>query len=157
MPNSVGGKGKSSHAFLKLKAAEFVSQQTRNEDVYAIAKDSSALRAVQAIADERNLEGAVVVVDTSSSRPVIGLISDVDVLRGMLKIPSKSLDKCNVKDIMNDACVSVKTSDPLEKALTTMKERGLDHILVLNDDGEYVGWINLHTVYNRLTTEALSG
>jgi len=157
MPDLVGEKGRSNRGFLELKVAEFISNQTRQEDVYTIPKDSNCLQAVQAITDDRNLEKAVAVVDISSSKLVKGLISDIDVLKGVLKNPSKALNECDVKDITNDEYDSVKTSDPLEKALTIMKEHGLDHILVLNDKGEYEGWINLHTIYNRLTKEALRG
>lgn len=93
--------------------------------------------------------GAVVVVDTSGSRP-IGMVSERDVVRGLHSRGSELLDS-TVSTIMSKGLTTCRSGDRIESLSVTMTEKRIRHVPVVDDGGALVGLVSIgDVVKNRI-------
>jgi CBS domain-containing protein len=85
--------------------------------------------------------GALLVSD---GEPVAGIVSERDVVRRIAARGAAVLDE-TVRDIMTTSIFSCSSKDSLDSIATTMTERRIRHMPVI-DDGELVGIVSIGDV-----------
>jgi CBS domain-containing protein len=109
------------------------------EDVVTIAA-SATVTELLALLAENNI-GAVVVTD---GEPVAGIVSERDVMRRLNERGAALLD-ATVGEIMTTSVVSCRSDDDIDSISTTMTERRIRHMPVI-DDGVLAGLVSIGDV-----------
>lgn len=151
-------------SFLDKNITELISEQTKNKDIYTINPESTFFEIIGKIIADENLEDVVVVVEQKSSENIIGIIADVDILAwikdNMESTEQEELYRINAADIVKDINHNrdffyADENITLREALKVMKENKVDHILVLDKNMEYKGWVNHHSVIRKIRLDIL--
>ncbi len=83
--------------------------------------------------------GFLVVVDSSDPRKVVGVLSERDIIRAL----ASNKEDAKVEELMTKDVVTVKDTDTLYKAAKLMREHGIRHLVVVNEDGIPVGVLSI--------------
>jgi CBS domain-containing protein len=94
-----------------------------------------------ALLKERGI-GALVV--TGKKAPLVGIFSERDVVRALAASGEKAL-KLKVSELMSHDVVTCNASTELNELMTTMTERRIRHVPVV-DDGQLTGLISIGDV-----------
>ncbi len=81
----------------------------------------------------------LVVVDSSDPRKVVGVLSERDIIRAL----ASNKEDAKVEELMTKDVVTVKDTDTLYKAAKLMREHGIRHLVVVNEDGIPVGVLSI--------------
>jgi CBS domain-containing protein len=108
-------------------------------EVITIAPSGSVTELLTLLA--RHKIGALVVNDGDT---VVGIVSERDVVRG-LHDQGADLLQASVADIMTSTVVSSRTTDDVDSVATTMTDRRIRHMPVI-DDGKLVGLVSIGDV-----------
>jgi arabinose-5-phosphate isomerase len=86
--------------------------------------------------------GATAVVEPlGDDERVIGIITDGDLRRAL---EGELTTETVASSIMNTTPLSLTSNELASKAARLIKERNISQILVLNDDGKYIGMVHIH-------------
>ncbi len=83
--------------------------------------------------------GFLVVVDSSDPRKVVGVLSERDIIRAL----ASNKEDAKVEELMTKDVVTVKDTDTLYRAAKLMREHGIRHLVVVNEDGIPVGVLSI--------------
>ncbi|MGC1239869.1 MAG: CBS domain-containing protein [Acidimicrobiales bacterium] len=113
---------------------------TKGHEVSTISQERSVIDAI-ALLKERGI-GALVV--TGKKAPLVGIFSERDVVRALAASGEKAL-KLKVSELMSHDVVTCNASTELNELMTTMTERRIRHVPVV-DDGQLTGLISIGDV-----------
>jgi CBS domain-containing protein len=113
---------------------------TKGHEVSTISQERSVIDAI-ALLKERGI-GALVV--TGKKAPLVGILSERDVVRALAASGEKAL-KLKVSELMSHDVVTCSESTELNALMTTMTERRIRHVPVV-DDGQLTGMISIGDV-----------
>jgi CBS domain-containing protein len=113
---------------------------TKGHEVSTISQERSVTDAI-ALLKERGI-GALVV--TGKKAPLVGIFSERDVVRALAASGEKAL-KLKVSELMSHDVVTCNESTELNELMTTMTERRIRHVPVV-DDGQLTGLISIGDV-----------
>lgn len=119
----------------------------------AIASPSEALRiAASRMRDEH--VGALVVVDELDGKRVpIGMLTDRDIVLGLLASEGHTLDSTTVGDAMSKNVVTVQDDEDVAEALMRMRSFGIRRVPVVSEDGALQGIISFDDLFEYLSEE----
>jgi CBS domain-containing protein len=110
---------------------------TKGREVSTISQERSVTDAI-ALLKERGI-GALVV--TGQQAPLVGILSERDVVRALAVSGEKAL-KLKVSQLMSQDVVTCNESTELNELMTTMTDRRIRHVPVV-DDGHLVGLVSI--------------
>ncbi len=113
---------------------------TKGHDVTTVSAERPVRDAVELLR-ERGI-GALVVVDGRG--PLAGILSERDVVRALARSGAGALDE-RVRDLMTADVVTCEPATTITALMTTMTERRIRHVPVL-DDGRLVGLVSIGDV-----------
>ncbi len=118
-----------------LTAGEFC-----NRRVITIGKTDTVIEAARRMRTSH--VGCLVVVDESDgfSKPV-GIVTDRDIVVGVVASASTYLQTLQVGDILSDPLVTARDQDSLIEVLRTMRTRGVRRMPIVNSAGNLTGLI----------------
>jgi CBS domain-containing protein len=111
--------------------------RTKGREVSTISQERSVNDAI-ALLKERGI-GALVV--TGQHAPLVGIFSERDVVRALAASGEKALT-LKVSELMSRDVVTCSASTELDELMTTMTERRIRHVPVV-DDGQLVGLVSI--------------
>jgi CBS domain-containing protein len=76
---------------------------------------------------------------------LVGMITDRDICMAAY-LRHQPLHECAVADVMSRPAVASRPSDPVEKAETTMREKRIRRLPVIEADGHLVGILSLNDI-----------
>jgi CBS domain-containing protein len=112
-----------------------------NRVVVVAERDTPVLTAAQRMRDQH--VGCLVVVDeTGAGRLVVGMLTDRDIVTGII---AKAVDPATlrVEDVMSTDVVMARESDAFAELLATMRRKGLRRLPVADDRGVLLGLVTL--------------
>jgi CBS domain-containing protein len=109
----------------------------KGHEVSTISQERSVNDAI-ALLKERGI-GALVV--TGQKAPLVGILSERDVVRALAASGEKAL-KLKVSELMSRDVVTCSESTELNELMTTMTERRIRHVPVV-DEGHLVGLVSI--------------
>jgi CBS domain-containing protein len=113
---------------------------TKGHEVATISQERSVIDAI-ALLKERGI-GALVV--TGKKAPLVGIFSERDIVRALAASGAKALT-LKVSELMSHDVVTCNESTELNDLMTTMTERRIRHVPVV-DDGHLTGLISIGDV-----------
>jgi len=100
-----------------------------------------------------NHVGCLVVVDeVDGKRIVVGLLTDRDIVTGVVA-PGLNPETLHVEDVMTTDLVTAREEDSLIDLMRTMRRKGVRRIPVVAGQGELVGVVTLDDVLDILSQE----
>lgn len=108
--------------------------------------DDSVTRAAEIMRDED--VGAVPVVEEATSRKLIGIVTDRDLVLGVLAA-GKEAKGVKVEDVMSRNPVTCRPDDNLQNALDRMSQHQVRRIPVVDGKGALVGIISQADIATR--------
>jgi CBS domain-containing protein len=125
----------------------------KGSDVYTIRPDATLDDVVQTLV--RHNCGSLIVADGDSSSPMIGIITERDILRACAGRVAP-LDKMRVREAMTENLTVGSPNDSVEDTMGTMTNRRIRHLPVL-DNGRLVGIVSIGDIvkaqHDQLTME----
>jgi len=122
-------------------------------DLYTVKEESTLKEVLEKITDEKNLEDAVVVTGSE----VKGLICDIDVLSWLKNResdwPYKILMNAKASDVARRDFFYTFEGEKLKEALIKMNENKTTHIILLDKDKHYKGWVTKRCILQALSKE----
>jgi CBS domain-containing protein len=109
---------------------------SKGRDVVSIAPDASVLDAIRLMSDKGI--GALVVMDGGS---LAGIVTERDYARKVI-LKGRASDATEVREIMTSDVISTNSSESVEKCMTTVTEKRIRHLPVV-DDGKVCGIISI--------------
>jgi CBS domain-containing protein len=98
--------------------------------------------------------GDVVVAD--SQRRPIGILTDRDIVVGVVAHAPDRLSSLTVGDVMTAPLVTMRATDSIEAALDIMRARGIRRLPIVGPDGQLEGIVTFDDLMRRLTSEFAS-
>jgi len=114
--------------------------ENKQQDVATISQERSVADALQLL-KERGI-GALVV--TGAKAPIAGMFSERDVVRALATSGEAALQQ-KVAELMSSEVTSCSESTELNELMTTMTERRIRHVPVV-EDGHLVGLVSIGDV-----------
>ncbi len=122
--------------------------QTKPSDIWSVTPDASVYDAVKLMADKDI--GALLIIE---GEKVVGIVSERDyVTRLILKDSGESPQDTPVREIMTKRLIYVHSRQSTEECMLIMAEKGIRHLLVLEDD-QLLGVISLRDAVKGIITE----
>ena len=118
----------------------------KGNQVWSIDPKRSVYQALQIMA-EKNV-GALLVMQSGK---VVGIFSERDYARKVV-LKDKSSRETNVDEIMTENVILITGDDSIEDCMTTMSERHIRHLPVV-EDGKLVGIISIGDLVNFIISE----
>ncbi len=97
---------------------------------------------VSEIADMMDLEDIGAVPVLNNQYLLLGLVSERDIVRKLVKAGRDS-DLVTAKDIMTEDVISVQKKTPIIEALKIMRENNIRHLPVIDDNRKMINFISL--------------
>jgi CBS domain-containing protein len=111
--------------------------RSKGDFVATVAPTATVRELLDALAEHRI--GAVIV---SADGSLDGIVSERDVVRHLRETGPALLDR-PVADIMTTDVVTCREESAVEELMTTMTERRIRHVPVVDDDGAIVGIVSI--------------
>ncbi len=109
-----------------------------NRRVVQIAKDERVLEAARRMRDEH--VGDLVVVEERAGRRVpVGVLTDRDIVVGLLARDIEHLGQIDVGDLLTREIVTAREDEDVGEALTRMRRNGIRRLPVVDREGGLVG------------------
>jgi CBS domain-containing protein len=109
-----------------------------NRRVSTISKNEPVLEAARRMRDEH--VGDLVVLDDDGGRRVpVGIVTDRDIVVGLLAKDVDHLRQLDVKDVLTHAVTAVHQDDDVEDVILEMQRMGVRRMPVVDDAGELSG------------------
>ena len=116
---------------------KLISELIGNRKPYSVTPDMTVQEVVEYLC-ERTV-GAVAVCD---KRKVVGVFSERDLLQRVV-LTGLNPKKTSITDVMTVGVVHVKLSDQHSTARNLMLGKNFRHLVVLNDDDEFSGFVSM--------------
>jgi CBS domain-containing protein len=112
--------------------------QRCNRSVVTIGKGDPVLEAARRMRDEH--VGDLVVVEERAGRRVpVGILTDRDIVVGLLAKDASHLDQLDVGDILTREVVMATEDEDIERVLGRMQRQGIRRMPVVDAQGALVG------------------
>lgn len=123
--------------------------------VATISKDQSVLEAARRMRDEH--VGDLVVLDEQQGRRVpVGILTDRDIVVGLLAKDADQLGRLDVGDVLTHELSAVRESDDVEDVLDQMRRKGVRRMPVVDDGGELWGIFTVDDMLGLLSEDLMS-
>lgn len=123
-----------------------------NRRVVTIGKTDTMLEAARRM--RANHVGSLVVVTEVDSRITpVGLITDRDIVVGVLATAKEYLDSVQVGDIVVEPLVTARERESLTEALQRMRAHGIRRMPVVDEEGALVGLVAFDDLLEFLSDE----
>lgn len=87
--------------------------------------------------------GVTLVID-DSSQDFVGIVTDGDIRKKILQIPS--LKKATAQDFMTSDFITINQNEPNQDAWKKMADYSISNLIVVNDNQQVIGIVTLHDV-----------
>jgi CBS domain-containing protein len=114
----------------------------------------SIVRAAQLMKSED--VGAVPVVESRSSRKLVGIVTDRDIVVSVVA-EGRTVENATVRDSMTNNPVTCREDDDVTQAVTRMAERKVRRILVVDGTGTLRGIISQADIATRVHRDETTG
>ncbi|HWR59263.1 MAG TPA: CBS domain-containing protein [Thermodesulfovibrionales bacterium] len=121
--------------------------EKKKKGFWTVAPDTSAYEALQLMAE--NDVGALLVV--GKEKDLLGIFTERDYSRKVV-LKGKSSKDTPIGELMTGSVYSVAPDDPIEKCMTTMNDKRVRHLPVL-ERGKPVGLVSIRDVVNMIISE----
>ncbi|WP_437608061.1 CBS domain-containing protein [Sorangium sp. So ce834] len=123
-----------------------------NRRVVTIGKTDTVLEAARRM--RAHHVGSLVIVDESAGRTVpTGIITDRDIVVGVVAIASSYLESLQVADVATEPLVTAREQESLLDTLGRMRAEGIRRVPVVNDEGVLQGIIAFDDLLEFLSGE----
>ena len=100
--------------------------------------------------------GAVPVVESASSRRLVGIVTDRDIVVKLVA-EGRALDRATVTDAMTANPAACRADDDVERALALMAERQVRRMPVVDESGRLRGIIAQADIATRVNRDSRTG
>ncbi len=130
-----------------MKVRDFCSRMV------VVAEPNTDLRAAANMMRDNHV-GALVVIDRRDgvTRP-IGILTDRDIVIGVVAAPGVRPETLVVRDVMCAELATVNENESVYEAVDAMRDRGARRLPVVADDGRLVGMLTLDDLLRVIATE----
>lgn len=151
-------------SYLDLPITEFIIGKTRVKDIYVVDSKSKYPQIIINLRNSKNTQDAVAIINDENSEPVIGTIADVDIIDWVTKLlvdkKIETLENSTAEEIVSELnerreFFYVNEKGTLRDVINAMNKYRVNHVLVLNDELEYVGWVDKDKIINKVRRELL--
>lgn len=98
--------------------------------------------------------GDVVVVEDRQGQHVpVGIVTDRDIVVGLVASDADHLKYLTLDDMMTEDLVTAKEQDSIEAALLRMRERGVRRLPIVADTGALVGILTMDDLWRHFTQQ----
>ncbi len=97
--------------------------------------------------------GDLVVVDNLERRMPIGMLTDRDIVVGPVAQATEQIAALTIGDVMTTPTITIRESESLDAALTTMARRGVRRLPVINSAGSLTGVLAVDDVLGHVMGE----
>ncbi len=120
-----------------------VSSAMNRESTLVLKHESVA--SVASVMHTNHVDYAVVIDGNAPT----GLVTTRDIIQTFM---SNKLDT-SVNDVMSSSLITVKPDDLLINSAKLMRDNGIRRLIVINDDGQFVGTLNEHDIIKNMESE----
>ena len=120
---------------------------TRNP---AVSDPTTSLRLVAQLMADHDCAAIPIV----QSRHVVGIVTDRDIACRAVA-PGRNAAEVHASEVMTSPAIAVAPDDPWEKAVDLMKENGIHHLLVIDEEGDLVGIVAASDLGRRMSNREL--
>jgi CBS domain-containing protein len=100
--------------------------------------------------------GSIPVVESDSSRRLVGMVTDRDLVVRVLA-EGRTVDGATVRDAMTGNPVACREDDDVGRAVSLMEERQVRRVPVIGADGRLIGIIAQADIATRLQEDETTG
>lgn len=126
--------------------------QLCNRRVVHIGKNERVVEAARVMRDEH--VGDLVVVDERSGRPVpVGILTDRDIVVGLVAKDVDHLKQLDVGDMLTSELVTAREGDDLTDVLECMRRQGIRRMPVVDEGGALVGIFTFDDLIGHLSED----
>jgi CBS domain-containing protein len=119
-------------------------------EVVTVHKDDTIVHAARRMREAH--VGDVVVVDPANPRVPVGILTDRDIVVGVVAKDINHIGMLEVGDVLSrDKLVTARESDDLQQALSRMKTHGVRRMPVINMAGQLVGILTFDDLVEHLS------
>lgn len=123
-----------------------------NRRVVTIGKSESVVEAARRM--RANYVGSLVVVEQAEGKVTpVGIVTDRDIVVGVVAPASSYLQTLQVGDIVTEPLVTAREKESLVDALKTMRANGIRRMPVVNDEGGLEGILAFDDLLEFLSEE----
>ena len=97
--------------------------------------------------------GDLVIVDNLEDRNPVGMLTDRDIVVGPVAQAVEHFGELTIGDVMTTPAITVRESDSLDSALTTMQRHGVRRMPVVDQTGSLSGLLAVDDVIGHVTDE----
>lgn len=102
---------------------------------------------------EHHVGSVVIVKEGNQGRIPVGVITDRDIVLGLVAIEPSYLERALVRDLLPGKLITVREDDALYDVVTCMRSHGVRRIPVLNSEGILVGIIAFDDLIEHVAEE----
>jgi CBS domain-containing protein len=123
-----------------------------NRDVVTIGRSETILDAARRMRSDH--VGTLIVVNDEAATPrPIGILTDRDIVVGVMAEDPEDLDRFLVGDVMSYDVTTAYEDDDVDDVLTRMRREGIRRVPVVDDDETLVGIIALDDVLEAVSRQ----
>ena len=100
--------------------------------------------------------GSVPVVDSQSSRRLVGIVTDRDIVVKVLAT-GRSVEQATVRDAMTSNPAACREDDDIEQAIELMKDLQVRRVPIVDDTGRLSGIISQADIATRVDKDTKTG
>ncbi|HEU4627310.1 MAG TPA: CBS domain-containing protein [Steroidobacteraceae bacterium] len=130
---------------------EMVVDNVCTRDVATVRPSDTLFDAARVMRD-RHVGDVIVTDDENNPRPV-GILTDRDIVVGILAVAPDKLETLLVEDVMSRDLATAQASDALDKALRAMRARGVRRLPVVASDGRLIGIVTFDDLVAAMARE----
>ncbi|HJN44496.1 MAG: CBS domain-containing protein [Vicinamibacterales bacterium] len=97
--------------------------------------------------------GDLVIVDNQEDRTPVGMLTDRDIVVGPVAQAAEHFNELTIGDVMSTPAITVRESDDLDSALSTMQSHGVRRMPVIDRTGSLCGLLAVDDVIRHVTAE----
>ena len=97
--------------------------------------------------------GDLVIVDNLEERTPVGMLTDRDIVVGPVAQAAEHFGELTVGDVMTSPAITVRETDSLDSALTTMQRHGVRRMPVVTQTGSLAGLLAVDDVIGHVTEQ----
>jgi CBS domain-containing protein len=102
---------------------------------------------------EHHVGCVVVTEETAKGRSPVGMLTDRDLVVGLVAVDVSYLERAVVRDLMQRRVISVDVNDSLYQVVRVMRSYGVRRVPVVNGDGVLQGIIALDDLIDHMAEE----
>ncbi len=130
-----------------LSAGEFCNRHV------VIGREEEKVTEIARRMREHHVGSIVIVREGTHGRIPIGMITDRDIVLGLVAIEPSYLDRAIVKDLMSGKLMTVRDEEPLYDVVTRMRSHGVRRVPVVDASHGLVGMIAFDDLVEHVASE----